>query len=360
MLRRRKKLNAGAVALAAMEFKLGVLACRWHLTLPLKSMESRHVPLAARVLAYIGSLTRKRVNVDSWPDSEGSERPDDFRFLGYSGLVVLTASLSESGPEAALKLPELSERRAQESSECAGAAEEMADTQVLVGAVLVVVIVDERHDDKGDPQRIEQFVGRHAATHHADAHGRGIDATAREGPGKGALRPGAKLRINRRKGRLAATRGDERGDLVMFGALLVGRLALSEVVALGPDVILDCRDQISRVSAWRGAKIDFSDRMARQDVRRFLADSGGRHAADVERWKLQSLLVIAAHRLRFGDAKALEDRGFIIGDFRHYLALGIGELHAVIITLDGDTAAVVLHAGEQCRESLRRIRRIVS
>src|SRR4051794_37736957 len=32
------------------------------------------------------------------PDSEVAERPDDFRFLGYSGLVVLTASLSESDP----------------------------------------------------------------------------------------------------------------------------------------------------------------------------------------------------------------------------------------------------------------------
>jgi len=29
------------------------------------------------------------------PDSEGAERPDDFRFLGHSGLVVLTAILSE-------------------------------------------------------------------------------------------------------------------------------------------------------------------------------------------------------------------------------------------------------------------------
>jgi hypothetical protein len=35
-------------------------------------------------------------NVPSWPDSEVAERPDDFRFLKYSGLVVLTASLSGS------------------------------------------------------------------------------------------------------------------------------------------------------------------------------------------------------------------------------------------------------------------------
>src|SRR5882672_7172232 len=34
-----------------------------------------------------------------WPDSEVAERPGDFRFLRYSGLVVLTASLSESDPK---------------------------------------------------------------------------------------------------------------------------------------------------------------------------------------------------------------------------------------------------------------------
>jgi hypothetical protein len=33
------------------------------------------------------------------PDSEVAECSDDFRFLGYSGLVVLTASLSESDPK---------------------------------------------------------------------------------------------------------------------------------------------------------------------------------------------------------------------------------------------------------------------
>jgi hypothetical protein len=37
--------------------------------------------------------------VHTWPDSEVAACPDDFRFLEYSGLVVLTASLSESGTE---------------------------------------------------------------------------------------------------------------------------------------------------------------------------------------------------------------------------------------------------------------------
>ncbi len=36
--------------------------------------------------------------VHTRPDSELSDRLDDFRFLVYSGLVVLTASLSESDP----------------------------------------------------------------------------------------------------------------------------------------------------------------------------------------------------------------------------------------------------------------------
>jgi|KBSMisStaDraftv2_1062788.scaffolds.fasta_scaffold408073_1 hypothetical protein len=35
----------------------------------------------------------------SWPDSEVAECAYDLRFLGYSGLVVLIASLSESDPE---------------------------------------------------------------------------------------------------------------------------------------------------------------------------------------------------------------------------------------------------------------------
>jgi len=34
-----------------------------------------------------------------WPDSEVAECVYGFRFLGYSGLVVLTASLSESDPK---------------------------------------------------------------------------------------------------------------------------------------------------------------------------------------------------------------------------------------------------------------------
>ena len=38
-------------------------------------------------------------HISTLPDSEVAERPDEFRFLKYSGLVVLAASLSESDPE---------------------------------------------------------------------------------------------------------------------------------------------------------------------------------------------------------------------------------------------------------------------
>ena len=45
------------------------------------------------------SATNLAIDVFSWPDSEVAECSDYFRFLGYSGLVVLIASLSESDPE---------------------------------------------------------------------------------------------------------------------------------------------------------------------------------------------------------------------------------------------------------------------
>ena len=42
---------------------------------------------------------RGTLHFRNWPDSEMAQRPDGVRFLGYSGLVVLTASLSASDPE---------------------------------------------------------------------------------------------------------------------------------------------------------------------------------------------------------------------------------------------------------------------
>jgi hypothetical protein len=39
------------------------------------------------------SATNLAIDVFSWPDSEVAECRDDFRFLGYSGLVVLMRAL---------------------------------------------------------------------------------------------------------------------------------------------------------------------------------------------------------------------------------------------------------------------------
>ena len=41
-----------------------------------------------------------------WPDSEVAESPDDFRYQAYSGLVALTASLSESDPKPTFEQPD--------------------------------------------------------------------------------------------------------------------------------------------------------------------------------------------------------------------------------------------------------------
>jgi hypothetical protein len=66
-------------------------------------MASGHVNRANRPNTWLHRPDLRREDspcqlgaVHTWPDSEVAERPDDFRLLGYSGLVVLTASLSES------------------------------------------------------------------------------------------------------------------------------------------------------------------------------------------------------------------------------------------------------------------------
>jgi len=52
---------------------------------------------ASRLLPPRSGLERS--DFVQWPDSEVAECAYDFRFLGYSGLVVLIASLSKSDPQ---------------------------------------------------------------------------------------------------------------------------------------------------------------------------------------------------------------------------------------------------------------------
>jgi hypothetical protein len=54
----------------------------------------RSLEIGDAISQFHDSLAQDRF----WPDPEVPERPADFGFLEYSGLVVLTASLSESDP----------------------------------------------------------------------------------------------------------------------------------------------------------------------------------------------------------------------------------------------------------------------
>lgn len=47
----------------------------------------------------------------------------------------------------------------------------MPHSHVLVERMLVVVAVDERDDDEGGAEDVDEGVGGDAAAHHADAHG---------------------------------------------------------------------------------------------------------------------------------------------------------------------------------------------
>jgi len=68
--------------------------------MPIRSPEWEINKICARFITNIAPCESLGSTGDPhfryWPGSEVSERPGDFRFLGYSGLVVLTASLSES------------------------------------------------------------------------------------------------------------------------------------------------------------------------------------------------------------------------------------------------------------------------
>jgi hypothetical protein len=61
-----------------------------------------------------------------------------------------------------------------------------------------------------------------------------------------------------------------------------------------------------------------------------------------------------------GDAQALLQGGFVVWHRRHDLALGLAQLHVVVVARHGDAALVVLHGGQQRRQALRGVGRVVA
>ena len=72
-------------------------------------------------------------------------------------------------------------------------------------AVLVVVTIDQRHDDKRCFECVDQFVGGHTAAHHADAHRCGLCTVDAESFAQHAVHPLTQRGLHRRAGGLAAT-----------------------------------------------------------------------------------------------------------------------------------------------------------
>jgi len=156
---------------------------------------------------------------------------------------------------AALKLPELSERRAQESSECAGAAEEMPIRRFSSELCWLLSLLTSGTMTKGTPSASSSLS---VGTLPPIMRMRTVGALTPPLAKVLARAPRAQAPSSESIGVKAALlhARDERGDLVIFGALLVGRLALREVVPWAGRDFSIARDQISRVSACSGAKID--------------------------------------------------------------------------------------------------------
>ncbi len=66
-------------------------------------------------------------------------------------------------------------RRSQESGNGPYAFDVVPHPHVLVECVLIVVAVDERDDDEGGAEDLDEGVGGDAAAHHADANGSPLD-----------------------------------------------------------------------------------------------------------------------------------------------------------------------------------------
>src|SRR4029453_9458379 len=84
----QKDLNAKRCALAVKWIQIANARQPLALTLPLKSLGGRHAPLAARVLAYTSSLTRKTGQCRLLPSRPGEFPPASHR----SGLDTLASS----------------------------------------------------------------------------------------------------------------------------------------------------------------------------------------------------------------------------------------------------------------------------
>jgi len=123
------------------------------------------------------------------------------------------------------------------------------------------------------------------------------------------------------------------------------------VVALLLDVFLHEAEQVIGRRLGRGAKVEFGDRLVRDDVGGLVAHGGGGHAAHVERGELDRFLEVAADGLGGPDADAPLDRGFVVAGVGEDFLFGVAELHAVIVAGDGDAPLVVLHGGDEAREA---------
>src|SRR5215471_6999603 len=102
-----------------------------------------------------------------------------------------------------------SERRAQESGESTGAVEQVADAYILVEAVLIVVVVDERNDHERNGQRIDERLGWHRSAHHADTHDFRRNTVLCKSLRQGSRRPGSDVCIEGCKGGPATAQQDE-------------------------------------------------------------------------------------------------------------------------------------------------------
>src|SRR4029077_14144642 len=89
-------------------------------------------------------------------------------------------------------------------------------------------------------------------------------------------------------------------------------------------------------------------------------DGGGGHAADVERRELDRFLKVAANAFCGLDAGAPADGGVVIAGIREDFLLRVGERDPVVVAGDGDAAVVVLHGGDQPRETHRGVGNVVA